>query len=76
MSKQKSIVLAYARLGNTCEVQEIRNSALLKPGDWINQDYVKMLCASPEWEVAIVSLHISMPADAVSALAPVVGLVL
>jgi hypothetical protein len=58
--KTKSITLAYARLGNTYEVQSISNSALLNPGDWINPAYRKALVAA-DWEVITIALHISMP---------------
>jgi len=59
--KTKTITLAYARLGNTYEVQSLTNSTVLRPGDWINPAYVKVLCDHPEWEVTIMALHISMP---------------
>jgi len=61
MAKQKTISLAYARLGNTYEVQAITNSVILHPGDWINPQYAKVLCDNPEWEVSITTLHLSMP---------------
>jgi len=56
----KSITLAYARLGNTYEVQSITNSALLNPGDWINPAYRKAL-VDAGWEVTTIALHISSP---------------
>ena len=62
--KQKAITLAYSRIGNSYEVQQIDNSVLLKPGDWINSKYAEALCANPAWEVIMVPLHISMPVPA------------
>jgi hypothetical protein len=61
MNKTKTITLAYARLGNTYEVQSIVNSTLLKPGDWINPQYADALCKHPDWEVTTIALHISLP---------------
>jgi hypothetical protein len=64
--KNKTITLAFARLGNTYEVQDITNSDLLNPGDWINPAYRKALCNHPEWTVTTVALHISMPVNPMS----------
>jgi len=72
-SKAKTITLAYARLGNTYEVQSITNSVLLKPGDWINPDYAHALCEAPGWEVTIISLHISMPINPATVIAAIPG---
>jgi hypothetical protein len=60
MSNAKTITLAYARLGNTYEVQSISNSDLLNPGDWINPAYRSALIKAG-WEVTTIALHISMP---------------
>jgi len=63
MAKPKSITLAYARLGNTYEVQEITNSALLNPGDWINPAYRKALVEADGWTVVTIPLHVSLPVN-------------
>jgi hypothetical protein len=73
MPKTKSITLAYARLGNTYEVQSITNSALLNPGDWINPAYRAALVAHPDWEVITISLHISMPINPATIISAIPG---
>jgi hypothetical protein len=63
MAKVKAISLGYSRIGNTYEVQQITNSSLLKPGDWINPDYAKALNDHPDWTVVASPIHLSMPID-------------
>ncbi len=47
------LMLTYFRINNGYEVKQISNSTWYKPGDWLSEATVKIICDRGDWEVVM-----------------------
>jgi hypothetical protein len=52
VAKPITVTLAYGV--RQYEVKAVTNTTILKPGMWLDEDYVKLLCDHPDWTVSVV----------------------
>ena len=50
-TKFVQLTLTYFKITGNYEVKQITNSTWYKPGDWLGEDVVKIICARNDWDV-------------------------
>ena len=60
-TKFVQVTLTYFRITNNYEVRQIVNSAWYKPGDWLSEDVVKIICSRGDWEVVMNAADFQIP---------------